>query len=64
MKVYIAEDEWYPVYTPSLEEGVWEDAPALYEVDTSTLERWKTVMDAFDAVQKELSDIVHAVPHA
>ena len=51
MKVYIDEDEMFPVYSIT-------DYPSYprteIEVDEATVERWQRIIAEFDAVQSEM----------
>lgn len=50
MKVGITKDEWWPVYVP---EEDYDD----YEIPDDLYARYKATLAAFNAVQRELSEI-------
>lgn len=60
MKVVLSDTERYPVfiwYDYDMENGGWKPEDAT-EVDDATIARWQAVFDAFDVVQKEISEML------
>jgi hypothetical protein len=57
MKMYIDEDEWYPVLTLRKKRYTYLTDTAV-EVDQNFLDEYKRIMDEFDALQ----DILNKLP--
>lgn len=52
ISVYIDEDEWYPVYSPSV------TSKSIHKVDVplATYRKWEKVLESFEEIQKEMGD--------
>jgi hypothetical protein len=57
MKMYLDEDEWYPVLTLREERYAWMTELEV-EVDANIMEEYNRIMDEFDALQ----DILNKLP--
>ncbi len=57
MKMYLDEDEWFPVLTLREKQYTYLTDTAV-EVDQNILEEYKRIMDEFDALQ----DILNKLP--
>ena len=56
MKMFLTEDEWYPVYGFST-----EDRPYLrqlsVEVSPELIQEWKEALDAFEKIQEKIAKL-------
>lgn len=57
MKMYINEEEWYPVFTLAKNRGSVSLLAYAVEVDQNVAEEYKRIMDEFDALQDILSKL-------
>jgi hypothetical protein len=56
MKMYLDEDEWYPVLTLRKERYAWMTDSEV-EVDANIMEEYDRIMDEFDALQTVLNKL-------
>jgi hypothetical protein len=57
MKMYLEQDEWYPVYTLNVDKRAYLPSYEV-ELDQNLMDEYQRIMDEFDAFQ----EILHKLP--